>query len=105
MKSLPTAYPGPEPSSSAARVLTRCTVASGPSRNIGTGASWNTARSSRRSVSSASGPGPAAWDSPGTGPARIAPSTSTAVSSSANAAWSTVLASAPGSAAACRSPA
>ena len=56
VSALPVAYPVPEPSSSPARTLARRTVPSRSSRNIGTGALANMARSRRRSASVESAP-------------------------------------------------
>ena len=50
MNGFPAAYAGRDPMMSLARLLTRRTVPSRSSRNRGTGASWNTARSIRRSA-------------------------------------------------------
>ena len=52
---LPVAYPDGDPSSAAAWLFARLIVPSCSSRNSGTGACWNTACSSRRSVRTASG--------------------------------------------------
>ncbi len=93
VKGLPVAYPGFDPSSSAAALLTRKTVASLASRNKGTGASVKAALSSRRSLASESvgrAP-PAAWP-----PAVSGASRPIAASSSAKAASSSEPTSAAG---------
>ncbi len=99
VSALPVAYPVPEPSSSPARTLARRTVPSRSSRNIGTGALANMARSSRRSASVESAP----WSPAGTASARSRAAASIAPSSSANAASSSCGSGAPGRAADCRS--